>query len=832
MQQQFCSHCAVLASSGQVASAGTANSAANLHVPPTDNDTDMSDGDSVSISKYFEQQGSMSDVRSYSAAQQRATVPKAMAINEARPVAEPVFKSKPVIGPFIEPKATSDSESDGGNSAYSDDSCDENDMMTNVEQVTGFYSRATDRLHRRILHRIKKYNSAAELKLQSARMQELRGLLDRARVLSFTMKTKQYKLIVIGKGYGKTDVVNTLCGGMKAAEVRIAVVLNDAACSCARKIYHSAAAAGVVPNSHYKTETAINIPVQLTSNKSTRAKPHYTVEFCMYADTATRFANCNVVEQQQVEWQRGFEAQLQQNAEWIGELPFRGQGQFQLEQDVTGRIQEFCAAAAVVDAVTGCSYEGAVEYIAVTGPFDIPLDFTVIEMPSLDTMPEYRKQSISTMATSGSAVVYTTVQRPTTADMCAFVQPDTSVYSVNKAMPIAVGYFSDAVITANARGATAAGNFTAIGRTTAAAAAALHAASIVDNEDTHLVQQAMYTAVEQVVTINSESERSALAACIDNIVLFDRTVLVQDRKVCHKLFCARANGFSAKQTLLNGTKAATRDEVHHSIQQLLSLRGIDDSSSGAGVSQEFEKMLYKAVEASSADAVTAAVQWADIAYELTLKDFAKQVACTLRQAFATSAAAAANPQANVKAGGNSNSNSSNNDSLSMYLQACARDQCDALLQSESIRAQSDKFDLHISHLISQATDACHNAATSVQDNVEGCVRIMEQNSATMMNTLAQKCCTAAALLIDEQTLVIKKNDTWALYTLQHDLYTVGKVSAYTDCIQGYTCILTGGHCYNHYMSACATELSHVADIRAMSIAACAYRLLTFICWHF
>jgi hypothetical protein len=535
----------------------------------------------------------------------------------------------------------------------------------------------------------------------------------------------------------------------------------------------------------------------------------------MYADTATRFANCNVVEQQQVEWQRRFEAQLQQNAEWIGELPFQGQGQFQLEQDVTGRIQQFCAAAAMIDAVTGCSYEGAVEYIAVTGPFDIPSDFTVIEIPSLDTMPQYRKQSISDITTTGSAIVYTTVQRPTTADMCAFLQPDTSVYSVSKAMPIAVGYFSDAVITANARGTTAAINFTAIGRTTAAAAAALHAASIVDNEDTHLVQLAMYTAVEQVVTINSESERSALAACIDNIVLFDRTVLVKDRKVCHKVyeqvryatssstllqwcgllsrFCARANGFSAKQILLNGTKTATRYELQDSIrhfllhlrginasssgadvsqdsallnknssvkavstskvaariedvsakladahtalahikeqmqsalsatdyavmmQQLssnpeecavteqpqlyreaakllismkqlkkqldeltdqerfvLSLRGTDESSSGAGIAQEFEQFLYKAVESSSAEAVTAAVQWADLAYTLALKDFAKQVACTLRQAFAI-AAATSNTKPSVQAAGG-NSNSDSTDVLSMYLQACARDQ--------------------------------------------------------------------------------------------------------------------------------------------------------------
>jgi hypothetical protein len=439
---------------------------------------------------------------------------------------------------------------------------------------------------------------------------------------------------------------------------------------------------------------AITIPAQLISNKSTRTKPLYTVEFRFFTDITRQFTNCNVSAQDQVAWQQRLKTQLLDNIDWTVKKRFDGKEMYNLEQAVTEHIRQFCAAAAVIDTVTGCSYEGAIEYIVVTGPFDIPADFTVIEMPALETMPEYRKQSISAMATDGSAIVYTTVQRPTTADMFSFLQPDSSVYSVSKAMPIAIGYFSDAVITANARGTSAAAKFTATSGTTAAAAAALYAASIVDQEDTHIVQQAMYTAAEQVLTINSESERSALAACIENIVLFDRIVLVRDRKVCHKVyeqvrfatssstllqwcgllsrFCARANGFSTKQTLLNGTKVATTDDLHDCIKQVLLLRGIDASSSGGSVSQEFEQLLYKAVEASSADAVTAALQWADVAYELTMKDFAKQVACALRQAFAAAAAAASKTQADVNASGSSISDA--NDILSMYLQACARDQ--------------------------------------------------------------------------------------------------------------------------------------------------------------
>jgi hypothetical protein len=73
----------------------------------------------------------------------------------------------------------------------------------------------------------------------------------------------------------------------------------------------------------------------------------------------------------------------------------------------------------------------------------------------------------------------------------------------------------------------------------------------------------------------------------------------------------------------------------------------------------------------------------------------------------------------------------------------------------------------------------------VQDNVQACARIMELKFATIMNILADMCCEAAAVLIDEETLVTKKYDKWALYTLQHDLYTVGKVRHHTH----YTLLL-------------------------------------------
>jgi hypothetical protein len=98
--------------------------------------------------------------------------------------------------------------------------------MTNVEHVTGFYSRATDSLREGIMHRIGLGNAALTEGIaatqsvpESPRILELCELIRRASELSDTMKTKQYKLIVIGNGNGKTSVTNTLCGGMKVRRI-------------------------------------------------------------------------------------------------------------------------------------------------------------------------------------------------------------------------------------------------------------------------------------------------------------------------------------------------------------------------------------------------------------------------------------------------------------------------------------------------------------------------------------------------------------------------------------------------------------------------------------
>jgi hypothetical protein len=50
------------------------------------------------------------------------------------------------------------------------------------------------------------------------------------------------------------------------------------------------------------------------------------------------------------------------------------------------------------------------------------------------------------------------------------------------------------------------------------------------------------------------------------------------------------------------------------------------------------------------------------------------------------------------------------------------------------------------------------------------------DSTSRLNTLADLCYEAAARLVDAESLVSKKYYQWHLYTLQHDLYTVGKVS--------------------------------------------------------
>jgi hypothetical protein len=99
------------------------------------------------------------------------------------------------------------SDSDGGDSVYSDDSCDENDMSTAVEHVTSFYTRAIVHQREKVMRHIE--GKAVQ---DPARVQELRQLVTRASGISDALNGEKYTLIVIGKGNGRTDVTNMLCG--------------------------------------------------------------------------------------------------------------------------------------------------------------------------------------------------------------------------------------------------------------------------------------------------------------------------------------------------------------------------------------------------------------------------------------------------------------------------------------------------------------------------------------------------------------------------------------------------------------------------------------------
>jgi F0F1-type ATP synthase membrane subunit b/b' len=96
---------------------------------------------------------------------------------------------------------------------------------------------------------------------------------------------------------------------------------------------------------------------------------------------------------------------------------------------------------------------------------------------------------------------------------------------------------------------------------------------------------------------------------------------------------------------------------------------------------------------------------------------------------------------------------------------------------ESSRAQFIELRAQISKLIAQATSASDTSAESARSAVETCVRTKDRIHAAIMNKLATECLTAAAALLDEGTVITEKHDKWELYTLQHGLYTVGKVSA-------------------------------------------------------
>jgi hypothetical protein len=170
-----------------------------------------------------------------------------------------------------------------------------------------------------------------------------------------------------------------------------------------------------------------------------------------------------------------------------------------LEQAVTQYIQDICTQLST-------SHEAVVAQINVQGPVHIPSDFTIIEMPTLDSMPQYRLNAVTSTtasATDTSAILYVTTQRPDAAAMSSLVSSATLAVPV----PIALAYYPT------------------------------DSSSI--DDDLQAVQDAMYTAVDTLIrgsTVHLEYDRAKVSACIGNTVLVSRRAIGTDRTACDAIF--------------------------------------------------------------------------------------------------------------------------------------------------------------------------------------------------------------------------------------------------------------------------------------------------------
>jgi hypothetical protein len=170
-----------------------------------------------------------------------------------------------------------------------------------------------------------------------------------------------------------------------------------------------------------------------------------------------------------------------------------------LEQAVTQYIQDICTKLST-------SHEAVVAQIHVQGPVHIPSDFTIIEMPTLDSMPQYRLNAVTSTiasATATSAILYVTTQRPDAAAMSSLVSSATLAAPV----PIAIAYCPT------------------------------DSSSI--DDDLQAVQDAMYSAVDTLIresTVHLELYHTKVSACISNTVLVSRRAIGTDRTACDAMF--------------------------------------------------------------------------------------------------------------------------------------------------------------------------------------------------------------------------------------------------------------------------------------------------------
>jgi hypothetical protein len=177
---------------------------------------------------------------------------------------------------------------------------------------------------------------------------------------------------------------------------------------------------------------------------------------------------------------------------------------------VTQYIRDICTDVSQLESDLSTNHEAAVRAISIRGPFDIPSDFTVIEMPAIDNSDQRCMRSVTRRAVGvNRAVVYTTTHRPTTAQMRLLLARSTGAYTMASLMPIVAAYYSGA----NADTATT-----------------------VSTDDMLSVRAAISSAAEHELVISCERERCAVSSNIENTVLFDRAAVAADSNARNSLY--------------------------------------------------------------------------------------------------------------------------------------------------------------------------------------------------------------------------------------------------------------------------------------------------------
>jgi hypothetical protein len=384
----------------------------------------------------------------------------------------------------------------------------------------------------------------------------------------------------------------------------------------------------------FHEEVPITIPVAISTNHTQNTSwPSYSVQVQWHtddhiADISKRSANDATAWHARVEvlrdqWSKPKQFKLHATRELSTRLA--------LEQAVTQHIQDICTQ-------FSSSHEAVVAMIRVQGPVHIPSDFTIIEMPTLDSMPQYRKNAVTTaFATDSatSAILYVTTQRPNAAAISKLVSSTT----IAAPMPVAVAYCPDS--------ATGIDSYNV--------------------DDIQAVHDAMQTAVDTLIrdsTVPIQYDHTKLSACISNTALVSRRAIAIDRTACNKMFeqirYATTNDKLVQwSTLLNrfsvlacGIKANKALAVTADTTAATTLNRIEITADTlrAAISPFCEGLrdIYKHAVAESIQqkemnrgdyalsvSLDYIIDWTDTACEVLLHKFSQQCALALSSVFAT-----------------------------------------------------------------------------------------------------------------------------------------------------------------------------------------------------